>query len=199
MLLVDDRCNFRVSPDGHRTTLDAGKHYAEVNVTPRGAAIGFWNRGIGRRDRLTSLGLVTRFDSSGAYCYHNRRFEMCASDYLTCKCGPTNSMAACPPMPTDRVRSHVTASDRGTNAGLAALIHLFVVVCVNEVALGTDGFPLVYSTSMGRMAASPLISISLGHTSSAQVSASSSDINPVLKRYAQRCCSPALLERIPVT
>jgi hypothetical protein len=37
MLLVDDRCNFRVSPDGHRTTLDAGKDYAEVNVTPRGA------------------------------------------------------------------------------------------------------------------------------------------------------------------
>jgi len=72
MLLVDDRCNFRVSPDGHRTTLDAGKDYAEVNVTPRGAAIGFWNRGIGRRDRLTSLGLVTRFDSTGAYCYHNR-------------------------------------------------------------------------------------------------------------------------------
>ena len=77
MLLVDDRCNFRVSPDGHRTTLDAGKDYAEVNVTPRGAAIGFWNRGIGHRDRLTSLGLVTRFDSSGAYCYHNRGFEMC--------------------------------------------------------------------------------------------------------------------------
>jgi hypothetical protein len=35
--------------------------------------------------------------------------------------------------------------------------------------------------------------ISLGHTSSAQASASSLDINPVLKRYAQRCCSPALL------
>jgi hypothetical protein len=33
------------------------------------------------------------------------------------------------------------------------------------------------------MAASPLISTSLGHTSSAQASASSLDINPVLKRY----------------
>ena len=100
MLLVDDRCNFRVSPDGHRTTLDAGKDYAEVNVTPRGAAIGFWNRGIGRRDRLTSLGLVTGFDSTGAYCYHGRRFDMCASDYLTCKCGP-NELYGCMPAHAD--------------------------------------------------------------------------------------------------
>jgi hypothetical protein len=100
MLLVDDRCNFRVSPDGHRTTLDAGQDYAEVNVTPRGAAIGFWNRGVGRRDRLTSLGLVTRVDSTGAYCYHNRRFDMCASDYLTCKCGP-NELYGCMPAHAD--------------------------------------------------------------------------------------------------
>jgi hypothetical protein len=60
MLLVDERCNFRVSPDGRRAALDAGEDHAEVNVSPRGAAIASWNRGSGRRDHLTSLGLVTR-------------------------------------------------------------------------------------------------------------------------------------------
>jgi hypothetical protein len=45
-------------------------------------------------------GLVTRFDSTGAYCYHNRRFEMCASDYLTCKCGP-NELYGCMPAHAD--------------------------------------------------------------------------------------------------
>src|SRR4029077_7600063 len=73
MLLVDDRCNFRVSPDGHRTTLDAGKDYVEVNVTHRRAALVLSNPGLARLVLLSSLELVTRFDSSCAYCYHNRR------------------------------------------------------------------------------------------------------------------------------
>jgi hypothetical protein len=90
-LLVNERCNFRVSPEGHATTLDAGKYYVEVNVIAKGrgtVAIAFWNRGSGRSDQLSLLGPVTSFERSGAYCFRNRRFEMCASDFLTCKCGP---------------------------------------------------------------------------------------------------------------
>lgn len=50
--------------------------------------IAFWNCGSGRSDQLTSLGPVTGFDRSGVVCFRNRRFEMCVSNYLTCKCGP---------------------------------------------------------------------------------------------------------------
>jgi hypothetical protein len=102
-LLVNERCKFNVSPDGHSTTLDAGKYYAEVNVIARergNMTIAFWNGGSGRSDQLTPLGPVTGFDRSGAYCYHNRRFEMCASDYLTCKCGP-DEFYGCKPADTD--------------------------------------------------------------------------------------------------
>jgi hypothetical protein len=95
--IISERCNFRVSPDGHSTTLDAGKYYAEVNITSRGVAVALWNRGSGRSDQLTSLGSVTPFDRNGAYCYRNRRFELCASNYLTCKCGPDEQSGCKPP------------------------------------------------------------------------------------------------------
>jgi len=89
-LLVNERCKFNVSPEGHATVLDAGKHYVEVNViakTSTTVTIAFWNRGSGRSNQLTSLGPVTWFNRSGADCFRNRRFEMCTSEYLTCKCG----------------------------------------------------------------------------------------------------------------
>ncbi len=54
-----------------------------MRVTPNGVAIASWNQGSGRSDQLSALGPVTSFDRTGADCYHNRRFEMCASDYLT--------------------------------------------------------------------------------------------------------------------
>ncbi|TQF30016.1 hypothetical protein [Bradyrhizobium sp. UNPA324] len=98
-LLVNERCNFHVSPDGHGTTLDAGKYYVEVNVIPKAstnATMAFWNRGSGRSDQLASLGPVTWFNRSGADCFRNRRFEMCASEYQTCKCGP-NEEYGCKP------------------------------------------------------------------------------------------------------
>ncbi|MGJ4905328.1 hypothetical protein ACQR0V_27430 [Bradyrhizobium sp. HKCCYLS2058] len=87
-LLVNERCNFHVSPDGHRTTLDAGKYYFEV-VTPVGGQrgeIARWNRGSGRSDQLVTLGPAFGLDRTDAFCYHNRRFEMCGSEYMTCKC-----------------------------------------------------------------------------------------------------------------
>ncbi len=46
-LLVNERCNFNVSPDGHASILDAGRYYAAVKVTPNGVAIASWNRGSG--------------------------------------------------------------------------------------------------------------------------------------------------------
>jgi hypothetical protein len=79
-LLVNARCNFNVSPDGHATFLDAGKYYIEVNVDngPKGngMAMASWNRGTGRSDHLASLGPATWFERSGATCSRNRRFEM---------------------------------------------------------------------------------------------------------------------------
>jgi hypothetical protein len=95
---------FHVSPDGHGTTLDAGKYYVELNVIARTSSnvtMAFWNRGSGRSDQQTSLGPVTGFDRSDAYCFRNRRFEMCASEYLTCKCGPEEYYGASPPTPTN--------------------------------------------------------------------------------------------------
>jgi hypothetical protein len=86
-LIIDQRCNFSVSRDGHLTIIDAGKHYAEVRVvTGGGAALGWWNRGSGRSDHLVSFGPVEVFDRAGSDCYRNRRFEFCTSEYVTCRC-----------------------------------------------------------------------------------------------------------------
>lgn len=86
-LIIDQRCNFSVSPDGHLTIIDAGKQYAEVRVkTGGGAALGWWNGGSGRSDHLVSFGPVEVFDRAGSDCYRNRRFELCTSEYLTCRC-----------------------------------------------------------------------------------------------------------------
>jgi len=91
--LVNERCDIRVSPDGRGFELSAGKYYVEVSVTLDRRnlpifVIAKWNLGSGRSDQLTSLGTVNELDRSGARCFRNRRIEMCASEYLTCKCGP---------------------------------------------------------------------------------------------------------------
>jgi hypothetical protein len=99
-LLVNERCKFKVSPEGHATILDAGKHYVEVNVIAKDkgtVAMAFWNRGSGRSNQLLSLGAVTYFERSGAYCFRNQRIETCASDFLTCKCGPNDGGYGCKP------------------------------------------------------------------------------------------------------
>jgi hypothetical protein len=69
-LLVNERCNIHVAPNGRGTTLDAGKYYVEVHVTSSasrhpGVATASWNRGSGRSDQLTSLGSVTAFERNG--------------------------------------------------------------------------------------------------------------------------------------
>ena len=92
-LLVNERCNIQVAPNGRETILDAGKYYVDVNVTSSasrhpGVATASWNRGSGRSDSLTSLGPVTAFQRNDSLCFRNRRIEMCYSDFLTCKCGP---------------------------------------------------------------------------------------------------------------
>jgi hypothetical protein len=99
-VLVNQRCSYHVSPDGHDYILDTGQYYATVEVIPDVGVIASWNRGSGRSDQLRSLGPVTGFNRTGADCYHNRRFEMCASDYLTCKCGP-DELYGCKPADAD--------------------------------------------------------------------------------------------------
>ena len=88
-LLVDQRCDVSFSADGREGVLEAGKYYARVSIRldRRGepsTLIASWNRGSGRRAPLTSLGIVNSYDQGQAYCFHNQRFEMCTSDYLTC-------------------------------------------------------------------------------------------------------------------
>jgi len=107
LLLVNERCNFNVSPDGHATIIDAGRYYVAVNVDNgpggKGRIMASWNRGSGRSDRLSSLGPATSFDRSGTLCFHNRRFEMCVSDYLTCKCKEEGEYGC---RPADHVGDH---------------------------------------------------------------------------------------------
>jgi TPR repeat protein len=91
-LIIKDRCNFNVSPDGRATVFVAGKYHAEVMVTldhhgSPSIVTAKWNEGSGRNAPLTSLGSVIESNKDGI-CFRNRRVEMCASEFLTCKCGP---------------------------------------------------------------------------------------------------------------
>lgn len=97
-LVIDQRCNYSVSPDGHEYLMDAGKYYAAVRIRPSdGAAIAYWNRGSGRSDGLTPLGPVKSLLRGSLDCSQNRRFEMCASEYQGCKCRPNEDYSCIPP------------------------------------------------------------------------------------------------------
>jgi hypothetical protein len=61
-LLVNERCNVLFTPNGREVDLDAGKYYAVVSTTldRKGeptVVTASWNRGSGRSDHLTSLGV----------------------------------------------------------------------------------------------------------------------------------------------
>lgn len=90
-VLVNERCNISVSPDGRLAQIDTGQYLAVVKVLPdrRGAptqSVFYWNSGSGRSDKLSSMGVVNSGDlPRPQLCWQNSRVEMCMSDYMRCE------------------------------------------------------------------------------------------------------------------
>jgi|SRR5271166_7061671 len=98
-LLVNKRCNIDVSPDLHGGGITAGKYQVVwgVIVGSKGndGYTAKWNRGNGSEPH-EALGHASYRKRGSADSWYNRRFEMCMSDYLACRC-KSNEYYGCHP------------------------------------------------------------------------------------------------------
>ena len=90
-VVVNERCRIAVAAETKERVIDAGKYIVILSSAPdknnKVTVTAKWNNGDGRTDDLRVLGPVTTVRRGTADCYQNqgKRFELCLSDFMTCR------------------------------------------------------------------------------------------------------------------